>query len=192
MVTNDRLPKSLPFLMARIVAKLMDQCQDFLEMGLSVPEARVLIVVLENPGIRVGRLAEMTTIELSTLSHMLGRLERDGLISRERLEPDSRTVTVGLTSRGRSLAVKCDAAAMRHEAMLLKNLSARETKLIRMMIRKIAHGLGIAADLRGAAAATPQKSKRGKATRIVKANGGDKSAPSHWRIRQTSAPTAQK
>lgn len=163
MIVNNRLPNSLPFLMSRIVAKLMEQCREYYDMGLSVPEARALIVVLENPGIRVGRLAEMTSIELSTLSHMLGRLAQSGLITRVRPETDSRSVTIGLTAVGRTTALKCEAASIRHEELLLQGLDPGEVKIIRRIIRKIADNVsesGRATTDDGKAAPIAKKSTR--------------------------------
>jgi MarR family transcriptional regulator, organic hydroperoxide resistance regulator len=53
---------------------------------------RVMAALSEVPDQRLNDLAVMTTIELSTLSRLIGKMEKMQLVSRSRLENNARTV----------------------------------------------------------------------------------------------------
>lgn len=74
----------------------------------------------------VGALAETTNIDLSTMSHILRRLEKQELLERRRRESDNRVVLVGLTERGAEVADLCRLASLRHEAVLVEGMSTDE------------------------------------------------------------------
>jgi hypothetical protein len=54
----------------------VDQCEKSRIAPHRAQDARVLIFLLHNPGIRVGMLAELTCIEQSALSRQLRRLSK--------------------------------------------------------------------------------------------------------------------
>lgn len=71
--------------------------------GLTYPQYLVLVQLwLEGPA-TVSRLGEDLDLDSGTLSPLLRRMERDGLVVRERRDADARVVTVELTGRGRAL-----------------------------------------------------------------------------------------
>jgi MarR family transcriptional regulator, organic hydroperoxide resistance regulator len=50
---------------------------------------------------RLGDLATMTTIEISTLSRLVGEMKRRGLVTRARLKDNGGTVPINLTPKER-------------------------------------------------------------------------------------------
>jgi len=152
-VTCDDFRETIPFavhrLAARAVAKATD---DFAELGLTVSEARVVLVTLQHGPIRVSLVAEYTALGLSTLSHMLGRLERAGIIARKRVLNDARSVDVVLTSKGRGIAEKAETLMMHHQEELLDGFSAAEMELFRRFLQRSYASIAARTDDLGAAA----------------------------------------
>lgn len=70
-------------------------------LGITGPQRLVLRLIGRFPGIRPGRLAEIMHVHPSTVSGLLARLERRGLVDRRTDPRDRRRVHVGLTARGR-------------------------------------------------------------------------------------------
>src|ERR1700681_5069299 len=76
----------------------------FLEkLGVTYPQYLVLVVLWERGSQGVGDLASALGMDFGTLSPMLKRLERKGLVARRRHPVDERRVDVSLTPKGVSL-----------------------------------------------------------------------------------------
>ena len=73
------------------------------EFGLTYPQYLVMVLLWEESSVPVGRIGERLSLESSTLSPLLKRLEAMGLISRTRDRSDERLVIIGLTRAGRRL-----------------------------------------------------------------------------------------
>lgn len=71
--------------------------------GLTEPQAICLTAVRRAGAINPGHLARSVSLSPPTVSGILDRLERRGLIKRERAARDRRQVVVGLTEDGRAL-----------------------------------------------------------------------------------------
>ena len=72
-------------------------------LGITGPQRLVLRLVGRFPGIRPGRLAEILHVHPSTVSGLVARLERRGLLERRRDPRDRRRFHLGLTVGGRHL-----------------------------------------------------------------------------------------
>lgn len=118
----------LTFLLHRLVSALIDAASpEFRDLGLSIPAARTIVSLLEHGGSStVGSLAETTCIDLSTMSHILRRLEAQQLVRRQRQDDDNRVVVAALTEQGRTVSETCRAASLRHEAALVHGMSEDE------------------------------------------------------------------
>jgi DNA-binding MarR family transcriptional regulator len=128
---------TIPFAVHRLAARAVALAtDDFAELGLTVSEARVVLVALQHGPMRVGVIAEYTSLELSTLSHMLGRLESDGILSRRRVLGDARSVDVALTARGRKIAQRAERQMMLHQEQMLDGFTAAETKTFRRLLQR--------------------------------------------------------
>lgn len=95
--------RSIAYLIHRIAVRIEDSINTKArKYRLRVGEIRVLMRVLDHGDLTVGELAEMTSIESSALSHLLRRLDEEGLVTRTRSANDNRQVFVSLTERGKS------------------------------------------------------------------------------------------
>ncbi len=73
------------------------------KLGVTYPQYLVLVVLWERGSQGVGDLASTLGMDFGTLSPMLKRLERKGLVARRRQPADERRVVVSLTAKGESL-----------------------------------------------------------------------------------------
>ncbi len=76
------------------------------EMGITYPQYLVLSVLNETDGITIGAIAERLSLESSTVTPPVKRLEQAGFVTRQRNEDDERQVQVRLTAAGRKLVEK--------------------------------------------------------------------------------------
>jgi DNA-binding MarR family transcriptional regulator len=78
--------------------------------GLTVPDYLVLYLVHSQPQVQVLDLCRQIAVAKATLSDILTKLSRRGLISRERPSSDRRTVALSCTPAGRDLLAETAAA----------------------------------------------------------------------------------
>ena len=77
-------------------------------LGVTGPQRLVLRIVGMLPGIPAGHLARLLHVHPSTLTGVLKRLERRGLIRRRSDARDGRRFLLGLTERGRRFDVEAE------------------------------------------------------------------------------------
>jgi DNA-binding MarR family transcriptional regulator/predicted GNAT family acetyltransferase len=68
-----------------------------------VAEGRVLYEIAVGEGVTPKQVAEVTGLDAGYLSRIVARLERDGLVARERSEADRRSIRLRLTPDGRTM-----------------------------------------------------------------------------------------
>ncbi len=73
------------------------------ELGITYPQYLVLNTLWEEDGRTVGSIAERLSLESSTVTPLVKRLEASSLVTRVRQRGDERRVCVSLTERGRQL-----------------------------------------------------------------------------------------
>ncbi len=72
-------------------------------LGLTYPQYLVMVLLWEQGACSVGQVGSRLSLESSTLSPLIKRLEARGLVSRARDAHDERSVVVGLTDQGSAL-----------------------------------------------------------------------------------------
>jgi DNA-binding MarR family transcriptional regulator len=75
-------------------------------LGLTYPQYLVMVVLWEEDGRTVGGIGEVLSLESSTVTPLLKRLEGMGYLDRARDADDERMVRVRLTPAGRALRAK--------------------------------------------------------------------------------------
>ncbi len=128
---------TVPFLVARVATLMNAWHADFRKLGLSVLSVRVMAVLSLNGAATVGELAEAASIEPSTLSHILRRLERAKLVEKTRQDHDNRSVRVATTAKGRVLAKKCHDMAVRHDRLLTRGLRAADVRALKGALHRL-------------------------------------------------------
>ncbi len=118
----------LPYLLNRVGFALVEGfTADALKAhGLSIDMWRVLAALSSNGGQRQVDLSEMTSIDVSTMSRLVSRLVRLGLVTRGRSETSNREVVVALSGKGRALVQRLIPIAIELEKKASAGLSAKE------------------------------------------------------------------
>lgn len=73
------------------------------ELGITYPQYLVLMVLWEKDAIPVNDIARRLLLETNTVTPLLQRMERQGLVIRERGEQDRRQQFVSLTEKGKAM-----------------------------------------------------------------------------------------
>ncbi|MGA2393062.1 MAG: MarR family transcriptional regulator [Candidatus Lustribacter sp.] len=128
----------LPYLLNRAGFAATTAFTDALaEVSLTVPGWRVLVVLLHGDRLRVGELADRTSIEFSTLSRLIDALQRRGLVARKPAKDDARVVHVSLTARGRAVTRQLLPEAVALERRMIAGMSAAEVGDLRRLLEKL-------------------------------------------------------
>jgi DNA-binding MarR family transcriptional regulator len=135
------LSEFFPYLINRVGAALVARFSaDALDgRQLSIAMWRVLAALSANGGVRQIDVAEMTSIEVSTLSRLVTRLMRLGLVDRRRSPSNSREVTVALTPRGQALVAQLIPIAEALQETATRGLSREELAVVKRALRRM-HG----------------------------------------------------
>jgi MarR family transcriptional regulator, organic hydroperoxide resistance regulator len=138
----------LLYLMARASHLISSEFHEQLRRrGISVPVWRVLACLVGSDGETVTGLAEGCLLQQPTMTKLLDRMARDGLVARSHDAGDRRVVRLTLTPEGEAKAAALLAAAERHEAGLLARHPRAEG--IKAVLRDIIAGSGPARRARG-------------------------------------------
>ena len=104
-------------------------------LGLTHPQYLVMVTLWEtDEPISIKQLSKLLMLEAPTLSPLLKRLQRAGLVERHRDSADERSLQVSLTDRGRSLraqAVGIPGAIIQRLGMTIKELETLQDVLTR-------------------------------------------------------------
>lgn len=105
------------------------------DIGLTYPQYLTLLVLWEGDGISVSALGERLFLDSGTLTPLLKRLEKAGLIRRARNAADERQVLIHLTPAGRALKAK--AACIPMEIAAAGGMAVPEIQSLRKKLKKL-------------------------------------------------------
>tara|TARA_R110000751_G_scaffold298774_1_gene408954 strand:- start:200 stop:658 length:459 start_codon:yes stop_codon:yes gene_type:complete len=94
-------------------------------MGITYPQYLVLMVLWEKNDVSVNYIVGKLLLNTNTVSPLLKRMEKSGIISRQRSNNDERSIIIQLTEKGKQL--KAEAAQVPEK--LLKMLFTDTVKL---------------------------------------------------------------
>jgi MarR family transcriptional regulator, organic hydroperoxide resistance regulator len=133
-----RLTNSLPYLLNRVGVRMGELfSRRIVGFGVTLPMYRVMAALWEKADQRLGDLADMTSIEISTLSRLVGAMKRKGLVSRKRLEDNGRTVAINLTVKGKALVEEMIPIAVHFEDVATQNFPAAELADLKGVLAQI-------------------------------------------------------
>ncbi|HTR19649.1 MAG TPA: MarR family winged helix-turn-helix transcriptional regulator [Gemmatimonadales bacterium] len=108
--------------------------------GLTGPQLWALNALQRGPA-TVGQLAVALAVHQSSISILLDRLERRGLVRRLRREPDRRVVAVELTRRGAVLAADAPEPAQGRLLHALARMPHQEVRKVRRVVDRLVHAM---------------------------------------------------
>lgn len=130
----------LSFLVQGVLARMAA------EHDLSLIQVRLLGILRDRrPGML--ELARRLGLDKSSMTGLVSRAEKRGLVRRSPSPDDGRAVLVGLTEAGRELTARCTAEMDREVAALTASLTAAERAQVTVLAEKIlgatpVHGAG--------------------------------------------------
>jgi DNA-binding MarR family transcriptional regulator len=140
---NLDLSNYLPYLINRVGVALVERfAQDGLRgTRLTIGTWRVLAATANHDGIRQIDLARLTSIEVSTVSRLVTRLVRLGLVGRSRSAKSNREVTVRLRPKGRALFRKLAPVAAALQSAATRGITTKELAITRQILSRMHENL---------------------------------------------------
>jgi MarR family transcriptional regulator, organic hydroperoxide resistance regulator len=129
----------LPYLVNRLGNSLADQfTAGALERhGLSIVTWRVMVVLAATGAQRQIDLAELTSIDTSTLSRLVSRMVRHGLVTRTRSASSNREVVVALSDKGSALVARLIPIGREFEKKAIAGITAAELATVKRCLRRM-------------------------------------------------------
>jgi len=106
-------------------------------LGVPVATWRVLGFLADVDGETVSTLARHVLLNQPTLTKIIDRMARGGLVERAASAGDRRKVLVRITERGRAMVADLKRRALAHEAEVLAAYDAAEADRLKAMLRTL-------------------------------------------------------
>ena len=120
-----------------IGARDRELSQGLKEYGLRVPEWRALAALYARKDSTMGELAELATIDRTTLTRTIDRMEEAGWLSRLADETDMRITRLALTAAGRRMFDRIWPEVQQLNALALDGLSRGEIESLRKTLERM-------------------------------------------------------
>jgi DNA-binding MarR family transcriptional regulator len=126
---------------ARAHAQLANEAEHLLkEHNLSGPQYNALRILRgEGQSMQVYQIAERMVTPQTDITRLVDRLEKSGLVERERCGEDRRVVWVQLTSAGKSIVKKLDRPVRELHDRQFQHLNERELKTLSSLLFRVRH-----------------------------------------------------
>lgn len=107
MYDQLKLEKQLCFRLYTVSRLVTQAYRPYFEpLGITYPQYLVLLILWEQDNLPVSDIASRLMLDTNTVTPLLQRMEREGLVARTRGTVDSRQRIVSLTPRGRAMQEK--------------------------------------------------------------------------------------
>jgi MarR family transcriptional regulator, organic hydroperoxide resistance regulator len=162
------LDNYLPYLLNRVGTIIAEQfgAEALAPYRLSIAMWRVMAVLASRGGQRQIDLADLTSIDVSTLSRLVTRLVVAGIVSRTRSASSTREVVVKLTAKGHAQVARLVPVAHDYEAAAIAGLRPAELAALKNSLRRVYANMK---SRRQATAAPDRVSKRSRVRRAAAA-----------------------
>lgn len=108
---------------------------------LDYPRWRVLAVLSEHPGASMLKLAELTSVDRTTLTHTVRVMVEEDLIGRRERGTDRRSVELTLTRHGTAKFKRILPAVLELNEQALSGLKAHEVDMLRALLGRVVDNL---------------------------------------------------
>ncbi len=112
------------------------------DADITLPQYRALVLLASRGPQRIRELAELLGVNSSTATRYCDRLQRRGLVRRERFGEDHRAVYVSLTDAGRRLVQQVTQARRRQIGDILQAMPVESRQPLLMALRGFADAAG--------------------------------------------------
>ena len=104
-------------------------------------QGRILYVLWQKDGISIKTLSEQCELAITSLTSMLERMEKQGLLRRESDEKDKRKTLLFLTDRAYALREDYEAVSAQMGAVFYEGFSEEEIRLFESYLRRVLDNL---------------------------------------------------
>gem|GEM_PF-1022940 len=128
----------MPYIMARVGSLMAQSFAPHLEReDISLGMWRVLMALHFNGPLSLGEIARTTGVNVSTLSRLIGRMEKRELVSRDRSRKDSRAVHISLLPAGEAMFQVLWPEAARLEDIVTDGFSEAEVGQLKAVLQEV-------------------------------------------------------
>jgi DNA-binding MarR family transcriptional regulator len=129
----------LPYLVNRVGTIIAEQygAEALAPYGLSLAMWRIMAVLASAGGQRQIDLAGLTSIEVSTLSRIVTRMVRMGVVTRTRSASSTREVVVKLTVKGNAQVARLTPIAHGYEVFAVAGLAPEDVAVLKRCLRRV-------------------------------------------------------
>jgi len=132
------LSRYIPYLVRRTSARVDEIIRPQLAaVGLTLEMWRVVISIYVHGPQSLGELSRRTSVNLSTLSRLIGAMERARLLRRQRVVGNGRTVKIDLLPLGRKRCRRFLPFALALEKQITTRFSAQELGVFRELLGRL-------------------------------------------------------
>jgi DNA-binding MarR family transcriptional regulator len=132
----------LSYLTARLCHSHRNAVNEVLnDLGLHVGQEMLLLCLADNSGATHTELAECLSVQQATVTRMVNRLERSGLVSRCKDPADQRISRVSLTSEGQALLEPIAEVWRSVEGQMLAGFTMEERIVLRRLLMQVYQNL---------------------------------------------------
>lgn len=136
MVATDDAP--LGYLLYRVAAVLRPEVTAVLgPLGLTLPEFVCMRMLSMNPGLSSAELSRNTNVTPQAMNTVLRGLEDIGAVARPPSVSSGRALPATLTSQGRALLKRAEAAVRVADGRILAKLTAAQQREFKRMLEKL-------------------------------------------------------
>jgi DNA-binding MarR family transcriptional regulator len=129
----------LPYLVNRVGTIIADQfgAEALAPHGLSIAMWRVRAALASAGELRQIDLADLTSIDASTLSRLVTRLAQLGIVTRTRSASSNREVAIKLSAKGDALVGRLIPIARDYETTAIAGLPAQDLAVLKRCLRRV-------------------------------------------------------
>ncbi len=129
---------SIGFLLAR-TARSMKRALDtrLTQHNLTATQYIVLSVLCGEDGISLSQLGQRLYFDNPTITGIIDRMERDGLVERRRIADDRRVISIFLTHKGKALIRDHDDLADEIDAQAMNGMTGKQREAFLKVLNKI-------------------------------------------------------
>ena len=132
------LEEALPYLLNRAGVRIGEAFSlELRRFGITLQTWRVLASLAHRDGQTLSELSDHTSIELSTLSRLVGAMEKIRQVERRANPEDKRSWRFHLTSSGVALVSQIIPMATLYERIPLVGISPEEARLLKRLLTKV-------------------------------------------------------
>jgi MarR family transcriptional regulator, organic hydroperoxide resistance regulator len=125
------------YLIARTSGRYALDMQRILKsVGMDIPRWRALMILREQNPSSVSEIADRAVIQLSTVTRVVQRLEKQGLVKLSSRKTDGRKTDVTLTAKGHAAVERVRDCASRIYRLAFHDFTAKEIETLNALLRR--------------------------------------------------------